>query len=83
MRVVVVFLALVIGALSLSLVWTNQTQVETISCLREQNALLQALVEQERRLCHRLGAINQAYDRTLINVATWLGLDSPEALAGD
>lgn len=83
MRVVVVFLALVIGALSLSLVWTNQTQVETIARLREQNTLLQALVEQERRLCYRLEAINQAYARTLTNVAAWLGLDSPEALAGD
>jgi len=83
MRVVAVFFALVIGVLALSVAWTSRTQVETISRLREQNALLQALVDQERRLCNRLEVINLAYDHTLTNVAIWLGLDSPEVLAGD
>ncbi len=82
MRVLATVLALVVGVLALSLVWTNHSQVETIARLREQNGLLYAVIEQEQRLCRRLGVINEAYDRTLGSVAVWLGLDFHGGLGG-
>lgn len=82
MKVLVVALTLVVGALALSLIWTNHTQVETIARLREQNGLLRALVEQERRLCVRLETLSRSYDKTLGDVAHWLGLEHRDALGG-
>ena len=83
MRVLAVALALVVGVLALSLVWTNHSQVETIARLREQNGLLHALVEEERQLCVRLATVNRACDHTLNEVAYWLGLDDPSGMGGD
>lgn len=82
MKALVAVLALVVGVLALSLVWTNHTQVETISHLREQNGLLRALVEQERRLCVRLETLSRSYDQALGNVAQWLGLERKDGLGG-
>ena len=78
MKVVAIVLALAVGLLALSLVWTNHAQVEIIALLREQNGLLRVVVEQEQRLCHRLEVLNESYDAALVNVATWLGLQSPK-----
>lgn len=82
MKALVAVLALVVGVLALSLVWTNHTQVETISHLREQNGLLRALVEQERRLCVRLETLSRSYAQALGNVAQWLGLEHKDGLGG-
>ena len=82
MKALSVALALIVGALALALVWTNYSQVETIARLREQNGLLRAVIDQERRLCDHLEALNGSYDRTLTNVALWLGLKAPRGLGG-
>lgn len=80
MKALVAVFVVVIGLLAVSLVWVNHSQVETIARLQEQSGLLQAVVEQERRLCARLRVVNIAYDRTLVNVAQWLGMNPREAV---
>jgi Tfp pilus assembly protein PilV len=82
MRALVALLVLVVGSLTLALVWTNHSQVETIALLRVQNALLQSQVVLDRRLTNRQEALNAVYSRLLGDVITWLGLDVDKALGG-
>jgi len=77
MKILAIAFAVVIGVLSLSLAWTGYSQVETISLLREQNSLLQSHITAQRRLCYRMERLNVAYEKTMVDMISCLGLDPP------